>query len=484
MYQHTPFHQMIDPVLGRRLLNACWFLAALGTSTLQMLVLAQAWHISPQAIMPASMAGAWMLGTLLGMRLRFDERLWGSSLLLIALLWLGGTRFVSWHIPLLLQALVQLCALALLALVLGTISTAWLAQRPGWSPVGERTTLARGLISTTAGLVLVWILPGWSILIGLACLLPLLAFDFLPAARCPLPRAGSVLDAWVGRYWNMSRWRPQLQERGLGRNWSSLTQRTLDSKQYLHLTLLASSTAVMLGALWGAVPTPFAGGLVVTHTLGKLGWLLLGQVGILAIGACCLGTVRGVVGFPDRLLPASLRPHGLSRAVLMLFLLGGSLIALGLPGLQAPWWLALSLACYTAAAAVWGILLPRLRPSPSTVLFAQRHLLAGQAPMDYPQFAYARAQEEHVSRVIGTVEGLLIVVITPAIGWLIDRFGSVDTILIAFGLSFVLVLSLWLLVCGLLPGSQHTWLQTSPIALRRQTGHTWAFGSRRAWMTY
>jgi len=462
MNQHATFHQMIDPVVGRRLLNACWFFAGLGISTLQMLLLAQAWHVSARAIVPACIVGAWMIGSLCGARLCYDGRVGGSSLLLFALLWLGGSQHVSWHITLPPLALVQLCALSVVALVLGTISTAWLSHRPGWSPVGERTTLARGLISTTVGLVVVWMLPKWSALIGLTCLLPLLALDFLPAARCSLPRAGSVLEDWISRYWNRSRWQPQLQERGLGRNLSSLAGRSMDAQQYLHLTLLASGTAVIMGGIWGAIPTPFAGGLVATHALGKLIWLLSGQVGVLAIGACCLSAARGVMGFPHW-LPASWRPSALSLAVTMLFLVGGSLLALGLPWLQAPWWLALSLTSYTAAEAIWGILLPRLRPNPSTLLFAQRHLMAGQAQMDYLQLVYERAQEEHVARTLATVEGICIAVVTPAIGWLIDLFGSVDAVLIFVGLFFVLMLSLSLLAPGVL---QHR-PQIVPHAFRR-----------------
>ena len=484
MRQHDTFQQTIDPILGRRLLNACWFVAGLGVSIFEMLVLAQAWQVSGRAMAPACMVSAWMLGSLFGARLRAGGRVWGCCLLLCTLLWLGGTWFVTWHLPLLTQAFVQLCALAIVAFVLGSISTAWLSQRPGWPPVGERTTLSRGLISTTAGLVMVWLLPNWSALVGLACLLPLLILDCLPDACRPFPCAGSVLDAWVGRYWNLSLWQPQLQERGLRRNWTSLPQRALDAKQYLHLTLVASGTAVILGAVWGAVPTPFAGGLVTSHALGKLVWLLSGQVVVLALGASCLGATRGVVGFPNRLLPTSWRPRGVSLALLMLFLMGGSLVALGLHVLQAPWWLALSLACYTAAAAVWGILLPRLRPSPSTVLFAYRHLLAGHAQMDYPQLAYERAQEERVSSILATMESLCITVLTPAVGWLIDLFGSVDTVLIVIGLLFVLLLSLVLLGNGLLSGLQHTRSQTFVLTKRGRAGYSWTCGASSMRVAY
>lgn len=484
MSQRYTTHQMIDPVVGRRMLNACWFLAGLGISTFQMLVLSQAWDVSPRAAVPACMASAWVISSLFGARLRHDVRLWGSSLPICALVWLGGTRFVSWHIPLLPPALVHLCALAVVALLLRTISTAWLSQRPLWSPVGERTTLARGLVSTTAGLFVVWILPRWSGLVGLVCLIPLLALDFWPAARCPLPRAGSVLDDWVGRYWNMNRWQLQLQERGVGRNWSSLARRSMDAKQYLHLTLLASSTAVIMGGIWGAVPTPFASGLVATHALGTLGWLLAGQIGALAIGAYCFSTARGVIGLPNRLLPESWRSRALSLAVMMLFIMGVSLIALVPPFLQAPWWLALSLASYTFAGSVWGIFLPRLRSNPSMLLFAQRHLMSGQGQLDAVQIAHGRAQEERITRILATVEGILIAVITPAVGRLIDLFGSVDAVLIIVGLFFVLLLALSLLVSGLLPGLQHNRSQTSPIDLRGRVGNSWKFGYRSLWLAY
>ena len=79
---------------------------------------------------------------------------------------------------------------------------------------------------------------------------------------------------------------------------------------------------------------------------------------------------------------------------------------LGLPFLQASWWLAISLASYTLAAAVWGILLPRLRPSVGTLVFAQRHLLPGlgMGQTDTLQMAHGRAQEERVTRLFMTVK--------------------------------------------------------------------------------
>ena len=62
--------QMIDPVIGRRIFTLCWFCAGLGVSILQMQLLAQAWSVSRQALVPACMVSAWVLGSLVGTRLR------------------------------------------------------------------------------------------------------------------------------------------------------------------------------------------------------------------------------------------------------------------------------------------------------------------------------------------------------------------------------------------------------------------------------
>jgi len=184
------------------------------------------------------------------------------------------------------------------------------------------------------------------------------------------------------------------------------------------LTLLASGSAVILGAVWGAVPTPFAAELVGTHELGKLGWLLGGQIVALVFGACCVLVARNVVGFPDRLLPPSWQARAFALALSMLVILAGSLVTLGLPFLQAPWWLALSLASYTLAGAMWGFLLPRLRPTVGTVVLAQRHYLCGpdRGLTDPLHLALGRAQEERLARLFATAEGVLIAFMTPVLG--------------------------------------------------------------------
>src|SRR5690348_14203032 len=90
----------LDLVVSRRTFNACWLGASLGISILQMHLLAQAWHINQQALVPAFLVSAWTLGALVGMRLRSAARTWGVATLAGALLWLGGPSVVMWHLPL------------------------------------------------------------------------------------------------------------------------------------------------------------------------------------------------------------------------------------------------------------------------------------------------------------------------------------------------------------------------------------------------
>jgi hypothetical protein len=452
MSQRYRIEKAIDQAIGRRILSTCWLCAGLGISIFQMLLLAQAWSLSLQAFVPACMASAWVLGALLGMRLRADARLWGSSLVLCTLLWLEGSRCISWQITtvLLPSVLWHLCTLLALAFLLGTISTAWLSQRRLWSPAGEQVTLARALVGTTAGLFVVWVLPAWAGLLGLTCVMPLLVFDLRFARRAPQPEETGVVEAWVGRYWRPDLRPLRLSTASLPRNWwwSYLVERARESKGYGLLTLLASSAAVILGGVWGAVPTAFAGGMLETYELDKLGWLLGGQIIALVIGVCWFRASRGVVGFPERLLPPSWQSRAHSFSLLTLVVMGGSLVMLGLSFLQAPWWLAISLASYTLAAAVWGILLPRLRPSVGTLVLAQRHLLLGRGmgQTDTLQLAHGRAQEERVTRLLVTTEGLLIAVFTPVVGWLIDFYGSFDRVLVIVGQCFLLGLTLLALI--------------------------------------
>src|SRR5713101_2257192 len=267
--------QMIDPIIGRRIFTLCWFCAGLGVSILQMQLLAQAWSVSRQALVPACIVSAWVIGSFVGSRRRATIRLWGGYLIACTLLWFVGARLVSWRVDLVSTTWLSDCALIAMALLLGAISTAWLLQQRPWPAAGERAALARGLVGTTAGLFTVWVLPAWTGLMALACLIPLLALDGRPAGRSPLPAIGSVVESWVGRYWNPDRWQVQLEVRSLPRDWwwSYLVGHSQDSRGYIPLTLIASGSAVILGAIWGAVPTPFAAELAGIHELSKLGWL-------------------------------------------------------------------------------------------------------------------------------------------------------------------------------------------------------------------
>jgi hypothetical protein len=221
---------------------------------------------------------------------------------------------------------------------------------------------------------------------------------------------------------------------------------------YLPLTLLASGIAITMGSVWGAVPTPFAAGLSAMHSLEKLDWLLGGQTGVVLLGTCLLlFAARGVIGVPDRLVPDSWQAPARLLVGAAPAGMAAALATLGLPFLQAPWWLALSLAGYTLASAVWGLLLPRLRPTVSRLAQSQRHLLLaqGRALPSSLHLAHASAREAQVSRLLATVEGLLIAVFTPLLGWLIDARGSVDTVLVSVGIGFLGMLLAGRVLAGL-----------------------------------
>jgi hypothetical protein len=289
----------IDQAIGRRILSSCWLVAGLGVSIFQMLLLAQAWSLHQQAFVPACLVSAWVLGGIVGIRLRADARFLGMSVVLCALFWLDGTHFISWQttIGLFSSWMVHVSSLVVCALLLGAISTAWLSQRRLWSPAGEQVTLSRTLIGTTAGLFVVWVFPSWAWLLGLLGVLPLLVFDLRFANRAPQPEETGVVEAWVSRYWQPESRQLRFLSSALPRNrwWSYLVERAQESKGFLLLTLLASSAAVILGGVWGAVPTAFAGGMFETHELDKLGWLLVGQIVALVIGVCWFRAERGVI---------------------------------------------------------------------------------------------------------------------------------------------------------------------------------------------
>ncbi len=89
-----------DLAIAGRIFTGCWLSASLGVSILQMTLLAQAWLISRSALVPACMVSSWVLGSLLGARLRATPRLLGGCLVACALLFPVAPRLISWRVAL------------------------------------------------------------------------------------------------------------------------------------------------------------------------------------------------------------------------------------------------------------------------------------------------------------------------------------------------------------------------------------------------
>ena len=461
-------HQAMDLTLGSRLFNACWLSAGFGLSMLQMLLLAQAWRLSQQALVTALLAGAWALGSLVGTRCSGSGRLWGAGRLACALLWLGSLLPQAPGLP---PVPLDSLALALLAALLGVSGTAWLSRQRAWPAAGERTALVRSLVGLTVGLLVAWTLPASGGLLALACCLPLLALDIFLSGHAPLPPPKGVAARWTNGHWSTEAWTLQLERHDLLRPWRGLFQRggLQPARRSLPLIVRSSIVAVVLGSVWGAVPTPFAASLRATHSLDVLCWLLGGQTVALAFGAYCLLAARNGIGFPGRLIPSSWQSRVRWLALLMPLAMAASLAALGVPALQARWWLALSLAGYTLANAVWSLLLPRLLPNLTTMMQARRHLLLPKQDArlaDPLHLAHARGCEASAQLLQARVEGLAVVVCTPLLGWLIDRLGSVDAVLVVVGLAFSFGLLCAALVWAL-ARAVRGFAQTRPALFRR-----------------
>jgi hypothetical protein len=438
--------QRLDAVIGGRLLNAGWLSGSLGLSILQMRLLAQSWSQGREALATALVAAVWLASSLLAATLltgrrRSAARYWGTGLLLCMLPQLS--------LPVLRPLPVSLwpatLELGLLTAFSSLLGNAWLLQRRPWPAVDERIALMRAALGTMFGLSLVWLLPAWSGLLAILCLLPLLALDYWPEARAPLPTPGRMVDNWFDLTEGARRWRLQLTLDWLlqGGWWRYLARR-----RQLGLVLLASGLAIVLGSIWNAVPTPFAAILQEQGTLPTLFWLLLAQALALGLAFALQLPLRGLLGPSDRLIPERWRPWCQAVALCQPFVMAISLLTLGLPSLQAPVWLAISLGLYTLAATAWGILLPRLRPSLSTVIFSQRHLLPPDLSLDQGQLAYERAQEEHVNRFLFVAEGVLTLLLTPVAGWLTGRW-TVDGLLILAGRTLLIALVLLVSLVGL-----------------------------------
>ena len=449
----------LDNAIAGRISSGCWFVAAWGTAIFQITLLAQTWRLDQRALPAACVASAWVLGSVAGLRVLYAlrratfpafPRLWGAALLACALgWWLGIAPRLSPTPPTGQGALPEsVLILGATAFLMGTLSTCWLATRRAWPAIGEQVLLARGLIGLTLGLFISWTLPAQAGPIGLLFLLPLLALDLLPASSSPFPTRGGRADAMLERSsGDPAAWLPlRLSRRGQGRWWwlSYLRRR-----RYILSSFLAVSLTVLSGSIWYSVPTPFAAHLTQTHQVETLAWLVAGQLGALAVGWYTFGRSRGVVGAADRLVPPGMLQRCWNIARLSLFSMAAGLVFLGLPFLQAPWWLASSLALYTLGGFAWAILLPRLRPRIATQAYSLRHLLvsSGTAPTG-GQMAFERALEDRAMLSLASLEGILTAAAAPLAGVLIDR-STFDDTLVLVGLSLALALALVLLAISL-----------------------------------
>jgi hypothetical protein len=466
--KHIVLPYLLDTWMRGGILNACWLLAAAGVSIVQMLLLAQAWHRDQSATRTACVASAWLIGVLIGGIVNNTLRrgsappaiVWGAAFLCCALTWRTWKPLADYSsVPSLMPDLVartlpNLC----MALLLGLVGSLWLGQQRNWAAVGERAVLFRNATCLMIGLVIVWCYPERADLVCLVCLLPLLSLDLLTTFFDPLPSWTGMTGTLLAQQADLARWIPLRLEwhPALSGWWRSY----FVHRRYAAHTLLATGTAILLGAVWSALPTPFAAGLAATGELNKLIALLVGQVGALAIGAWLLKRSRSLVGAPDRLVPLALRTFVWRLVWLSLASISVSLVLLGLPQLQRLWWLANSVGIYTLASTTLGVLLPRLRPSITTEVFAQRHLAFGRGSvMRSGYLAYEQALENRINLVLSTGEGLMTALCAPIVGLLIDHMTGGRT-LIFMGLALA-----WFLVAVLVanPGkiSEHLFAQST-----------------------
>src|SRR5205814_1189580 len=124
---------MPDTVVRGRILNGCWLLAAAGTSIVQMLLLAQAWHQGQHAAHTACVASAWLIGTAVGGVVNSALRrrsappaiVWGAAFLGSAVAWRTWAALPIGHSgvsPLLLELAAKTLPLLGMALLLGLLS--------------------------------------------------------------------------------------------------------------------------------------------------------------------------------------------------------------------------------------------------------------------------------------------------------------------------------------------------------------------------
>lgn len=427
--------------------NGSWFTAAWGALVFLTAVLAQAWNEGQSATRASCVASAWLLGCLLGVRLQHARQrstlvaapLWAGAYLACALAW--QLEIAPWlehsHLDRGAALLDDALLLGALAFLMGVASACWLGQRRPWLAVGEPVSLARELVSLPLALFVTWALPQWAVLLGFLFLVPLFALDLAPVARLAFSQRQEMDES---RSWatpeEPASWPPlRLDSRESSRWWWVAY---LARRRYIPPTVLATGLLVVTGGIWFSIPTPFVASLVLTHQVGTLDWLIAGTLAALAVGWLMLGKSRRVVGAPDRLIPLEQQKRVWGIARLSLFVMAASLILLGLPEFQAPWWLALWFATYTLAEGVWAVLLARLRAGISTQAYCLRHLyLYTGGDLSGTRLPYERALEERALLALATWEGVLAAVAAPLCGLLIDHTTVDDTFLLVGGFLFL-----------------------------------------------
>lgn len=430
-------------------MTVCWSIALFGCAMLQWWLITQVWQASRTAMMTAGGLACWYLGawgaSLLPGTSRRQRRWWVSCglLPLLAALGVGLDQVQSGQIFHLLFAWFPLVGIA------GFTTTVWLSPRSRWPAVMEGSRQASSLMAPLCGVTLAWLVP-WRIvfLVGSLCLLPLALLDRWPQSRCPFPdsRPRPVRTDLAQQQWTINQGPFSMRE-----ELAFLSQHHLIST-----SILASGSTILLNGTIGAILVPFA----TTHALPTLVSLIAGQGMACLIGAVLWRCHRSSIGPPDRPLPARL--ESTARAVALTALMVGAfaLLLLSLPGfLQTPQALTVSITAYTLGIAIWGRLLPRLRPSFAAVLRPSHALRPWTTLPSEAAFAAWYTLDEQGRRHRLQAEMIATAILLPLLGAGIDRW-SVESILVAG--SFLLLV---LLTCT---GSQ--WLHFRPEARdQRQT---------------
>lgn len=341
----------IDPVTGRTIFAVCWLAATFGCATLQFRLYTHMLAIVSlplhTGLLVALQVVFWCFGGLLGNR----WRPWGRSGTLV---W-GGLTIIGWgtlwllftyaSLSLQLGMLAGFIALfpALICCgVLGGLSSTWMAVSRPWSV--DMQTGFIGAALAVAALVVAWLYPSWSELLGIGALLPLMIFDSLPMT-------------WIGSTQPTIGISPGLEKQSLPAGW---WWRWWRDRGQLLLTLTSLGMNVVIGALFAVFPTTFALLLIRHHLQSELLWLLAGQSCSLVFCLIALSFTRRLIGAPDCPWPTRWRRKATLLAGWAFAGIATGLIAFSF---SASAWLIPSFMLYNLAFTSWIVIVPRLLPT-------------------------------------------------------------------------------------------------------------------------